>query len=399
MRPDSLRLVIIAGEASADMHGAALAAALRARQPDIKIAGIGGERMRQAGVDTWEDLTSCAVIGFVEVLRHLATYRRVFTSILTHLHCWQPAAIVLIDFPGFNLRLAKAIKKKFPHIKIIYYIGPQVWAWGQHRVHLIRRVVDKMIVIFKFEQVFYQQHGIDAAFVGHPLLDEVRATVSSEQVRAKLGFDQNAQLIALLPGSRIGEIKRNLPVMLSAGSVLRREFPELRFAILKAEHLTDELFQTHLRRHPDLSVSLVTQERYNVMSASNFAWVCSGTATLETAILATPLVILYRTSLITWLIAKLLIKLPYIGLVNIVAGKRIVPELIQFQATPRNLARITADFLRESSRERQKKRAQLEAVRAALEPNNAAGRAADTVEKLFITDSTPTHQDSRHHPG
>jgi lipid-A-disaccharide synthase len=384
MYPDTQKLVIIAGEASADLHGASLARALGILRPGIELSGIGGDRMRQAGVTICQDLTAHAVTGFTEILRHIQVFRRAFKSILRHIETQRPAAVILIDFPGFNLRLARALKRRFPQIKIIYYISPQVWAWGQDRVRLIRQVVDKMIVIFKFEEEFYRQRGVPAEFVGHPLLDSVRTTLAPPEARSRLEISPSNTLLSLLPGSRRNEIKQHLPLMLAAASLLRQHVPDIRCALVKADPLPEQLYRGEMQRYPDLPCSLVGEQRYDVIAASDFAWVCSGTATLETAILATPMIVIYRTSLVTWLLSRLLVKMPYIGLINIVAGEKVVPELIQFQATPRNLFRHTIDFLQQPPAERQTKRAQLEAVRDLLHPPGAAVNAARAVLNLLL---------------
>ena len=242
-------VMIIAGEPSADIHGAALARALKERLPDIALCGIGSTRMAHAGVDVFYDLARYAVIGFIEVMKHLRYFREAFALACAEIERRSPEAVILIDFPGFNLRLAKTVKQRFPHVKVIYFISPQIWAWGGKRIELIRAVVDKMVVIFKFEETLYRSQGISADFVGHPLLDHVSITRDRASVRRKLGIPPEAPLIALLPGSRKAEIERLLPVFLRAASAIQKQHLDTRFILIRSENIPAEMITDLLERH------------------------------------------------------------------------------------------------------------------------------------------------------
>ncbi|MCM8813666.1 MAG: lipid-A-disaccharide synthase [Candidatus Omnitrophica bacterium] len=369
-------LVLIAGETSGDMHGALLAQRLRERMPHISLAGIGGERMRAAGVETFADFSSMAVVGFWEIIKHLRNYKKFFDQTLAYIAKQRPQAVVLIDFPGFNLRLAQRIRRDFPAIKIIYYISPQVWAWGAGRIALIKNVVDRMLVVFAFEEELYRRHGVPAVFVGHPLHEHLREAEETAAPLA-LAFSDGHPRIALLPGSREMEICRLLPVMLAAAQRLRATHPTLRFLLFKAPPVEQALLAAHLRRHGDLPLTIIDKHHYQYLKQCRFAWVCSGTATLETALVGTPLLIVYRTSFLTWFISRLLIKIPYIGLANIVAGEKIADEFVQFSATASNIARATENFLTSPSAEHI--RAKLTGMRAKLGEKKASECAAEEI--------------------
>lgn len=338
------KLFIVAGEPSADMHGGALAFQLKDQDPNLRIIGIGGPQMKQAKVEIFADITNYAVVGFLEVLKNIRIFQKTFALILKKIQEEAPQAIVLIDFPGFNLRLAQKIKKDFPQLKIIYYISPQVWAWGGKRVKLIKKIVDKMLVIFEFEKSLYEKEGIAVEFVGHPLLDIVKSTKEKETLLNELGFRPQEKIIGLLPGSREVEVKRILPVMLKGAFLLAKKNPGIKFMLMQAANIKPEFIRSFLQKYPQLEVKVISRNIYDYLNLCSLAWVCSGTATLETALLGIPLLITYKTSFFTWLVSKCLIKLPYIGLVNIVAGEMIVPEFIQYQAKPLNLVKFSEDF-------------------------------------------------------
>ena len=365
-------IVIIAGEASGDMHAAHLVRALRARDPRLRFSGLGGQDMRRAGVDIYEDLTRLAVVGFVEVLRHYREIKRIFDLILAKILDIRPAAVILVDYPGFNLRLAKILKRH--GIKVIYYISPQVWAWKKNRVYQIQRDVDLMLVLFPFEKDFYARYQIDVSFVGHPLVDTVRSDTARDEVLSRAGLDPARPTIGLLPGSRRKEIDTLLPVMLKTAEILRTENPDRQFLLIQAPTVETAWLTPLLEKTP-LEIKVRAGDIYNGIHACDACLVASGTATLETAILERPMVVIYKTAWITWLLAKLFVKIPDIGLVNIVAGKRIVPECVQGQATPKRIARalqtVTADP--------ELITANLRKVTAALGAPGASRRAAEAI--------------------
>ncbi|MFC1698784.1 lipid-A-disaccharide synthase [Candidatus Omnitrophota bacterium] len=331
----SKKIVIVAGEASGDAHSASLIQALKNINPDLEISGMGGEKMRSAGARIQIDLAELAIIGFTDVLANFKKIKTAFKQLLAEIDSVKPAAVILVDYPGFNLKLAKEIKKR--NIPVIYYISPQIWAWWPGRIKNIKRCVDKMIVLFEFEQKLYQDHGIDATFVGHPLLDSASVTTSKDEFLKKLGLTVQKKTIGLIPGSRKMEVERILPILLESARLIKNELPAAQFIVLKARGLAKEIFQKEVAKH-DFPLPISENQTYDFLNACDFALVASGTATLETAIMQTPMLIVYKVSFLNWLIARMLIRLPYIGLVNVVAQKKIVPEFVQFQARPKDIA-------------------------------------------------------------
>lgn len=317
------------------MHAAHLVAELKKRDPTLTFSGLGGSQMRENGVELYLDMTALAVVGFFEVLKYYGRIKKAFDLILEKAVERQPLAVILVDYPGFNLRLAKALKAH--GIKVIYYISPQVWAWKENRVYQIKKHVDKMLVLFEFEKDFYARFGVDVAWVGHPLTEIARARTSKEEFLRLYGLHAEKLTIGLLPGSREKEVEGLLPVMLKAADILVKEFPKIQFLVLKAPSLPSALLERFTSRRGCQPV-VIDGQTYDGIHACDICMVASGTATLETAILEKPMVVLYKTSFLTWLLAKLLVKIKNIALVNVVAGKRIVPECVQFEATGANVA-------------------------------------------------------------
>ena len=337
------KFFIIAGENSSDLHASNLVREMIRMNPDIEIYGLGGEQLKQAGVKLLYNIVdSLAIIGFIEVLTHIRKIKEVMNLTREFLERERPDAIILIDYPGFNLRIARFAKEL--GIKVFYYISPTVWAWGRGRIKTIAQCVDKMLVILPFEEQLYQQAGVDVSYVGHPLLDIMNLTMTKEEVFSYFKFDPSKKLIGFLPGSRKSEVQRHLPVMLGAAEMIKRKMPDVQFVIPRASTIKKELINFLLKNFP-VDVFVVDQYRYNVRNTLDFAIVASGTATLETAFLGCPMIIIYKASFLSFIIAKSLVNLPYIGLVNIIAGNMVVPELIQHEATPRNLAQKTLQMI------------------------------------------------------
>ena len=330
--------LIVAGEASGDVHAAHLVDEFKKIDPALTFSGVGGPRLRASGVELYKDISSLAVVGFVEVLKHYREIRGIFNLILKKINDVKPLAVILVDYPGFNLRLAREIKKR--GVKVIYYISPQVWAWKASRVKQVKKYVDKMLVLFQFEEDFYARRGVRVDFVGHPLVDALTAPMDKNKFCQRYGLDTEKLTIGLLPGSRQNEVNALLPVMIGAADLLQKEFASIQFLVLKAHTIERSLLERYCR-DAVCQPRIIEAETYEGINACHLCIVASGTATLETAILEKPMVIVYKTSFLTWLMAKLLVKIPYIGLVNVVAGKRIVPECVQFQATA---ARVAAEL-------------------------------------------------------
>lgn len=384
----SQHIFIVAGEASGDLHASHLVEELKILNPSLSFSGVGGPLMKKAGVEIYEDLTKIAVVGFVEVLKHFMEFRRVFHLVLEKVRATKPAAVILVDYPGFNLRLARELKKR--GVKVIYYISPQVWAWKENRVEAIRRDVDKMLVLFEFEKEFYAKRGLEVEFVGHPLIDSMNVTKSRKQFLESTGLPDNKLTVGLLPGSRRKEIENLLPAMLEAADILNKEFNgKIQFLLLKAPNIATDFVAGYLKSNivsnlhvVTLPLKIIEGQTYDGMNASDVCIVASGTATLETAIMGKPMVVAYKTSLLTYLLAKQLVKIPYIALVNVVAQKRIVAECVQFDATGAKLAEEVRNIITNETWIAEIK-ADLAAVRESLGGSGASKRAGEAILKAL----------------
>ena len=326
------KLMIIAGETSGDLHGGQLVKELKALDPGLEIFGIGGDRMQAGGMELLYHVRELSFMGLVEVLGHLPFIRSVMKKLEGELYARKPDAVVLIDYPGFNLRFARKAKKA--GIPVVYFISPKVWAWGRGRVRKIRKLVDKMLCILPFEEEFYRGRGVNARYVGNPLMDAVKSRAEAGSSSLKLTrWIRNCHLVGLLPGSRKQEIELILPVMLQTAMMLKDNDPALQFALGLAPGADRERIEDMIAA-AGLKVALVEGPAYDLMAYSRLLLVASGTATLEAGISGTPMIILYKTAALTYFIGRRLIKVPDIGLVNLVAGKRIVPEFLQSEARP-----------------------------------------------------------------
>ena len=371
--------MIIAGEASGDLHAAHLVKSIKQVNPHIEIFGVGGKNMKEQGVDIVYDIVELAVVGFVEVLKHIRTFKKLMDRLVSLLDTRKPDAVILVDYPGFNLRLAKRVKEK--NIPVIYYISPQIWAWGKERIEEIKKCVDKMIVLFGFEEDLYRKAGVKTSFVGHPFLDIVKSHWKKEEIIKNLHLKHHSTKIALLPGSREKEVQRHLPAMLKACEKIKVKIPNAEFILLRRRELDKSIYNNIISKSK-IKPHSIENKPYEVMEISDLVIVSSGSATLETAIMERPMVIIYKTSMITWLLAKNLIKIPDIGLVNVVAGKRIVPELIQFEVNPVNIASEALAIL--NNKEKQKSiKSSLKKVREKLGSSGAADRAAHLIDRLL----------------
>ena len=376
---NSKRVLIVAGEASADLHGSHLVAALKRLDPRLTFCGIGGPRLQEAGVRILFSSSDMAVVGLTEVVSRLATLTRAYLTLRTLLRKDRPALIILMDYPDFNLRLARAAKRF--RVPVLYYISPQVWAWRKGRVETIRHCVDRMAVILPFEKEFYRQRGVQVEHVGHPLMEEIPADLDRNKARMDLGLHQASPVLALLPGSRKEEVLNLLPVMLQAAEKIRSKHPSLECLLPRASTVPSKLLDG-LLRESTLNVRVVQGDVYRVLKASDLALVASGTATLEAAILETPMVIVYRVSPLSYWIGRMVISVPFIGLVNLVAGEQVVPELIQADVTPERLAQEAMDILEHDERRGHMAR-KLRALRDALGRGSASERTARIALELI----------------
>lgn len=366
---------MVAGEASGDRHGAHLIEELLKRDSSLEIRGLGGVEMRAAGMQLLQDLTQIAVLGLCDVLKKYFVFRRIFHKTLREIKRFRPDLVILIDYPGFNLRLAKKIKKKFS-LPIIYYISPQVWAWGARRIKTIRRVVDKMLVLFHFEEKIYNKMKIPVEWVGHPLVDDFKPSASRSKLHEEFGGDKQHPIVALLPGSRLKEVERILPTMLETASKIRTFFPEARFVLTRSPNIEEKAYEK--AKETDLDIQLILNRTHDILTASDFALITSGTTTLEAAMALIPFVILYKAGRLTYWVGKRLVRLPYIGMVNVIAHRKIVPEFLQREANPVTIAHETA-FILKNDDAREKMQEYLKAVKETLGPAGASERAAIAV--------------------
>ncbi len=373
------RIVIVAGEASGDLHAAQVVRELLRRAPQLSVEGIGGDRMREAGVRLHAHSSDLAVVGLAEVAVRLPALLRAYRSMTHLLRDTPPDLLMLVDFPDFNLLLARrACRQQIP---VLYFIGPQVWAWRTGRIRSLARLVRRLMVILPFEEAFYRRRGIEALYVGHPLLDRLSPSPPMDAARRRLGLEQTASVLGVLPGSRVGEITRHLPLLLEATGQLLTSRSDLRVIIAAAEGIPLDLIGSYLKQAAS-SARVVQGRAHEVMAASDLILVASGTATLEAAIIGTPMVIVYRLAFLSWLLGRLLIRVPFIGLPNLVAGKSVVPELVQFMATPERIAN-EARCLLESPERRRRMQQQLQEVRDQLGPPGAAARTADAILEML----------------
>jgi lipid-A-disaccharide synthase len=336
------RVFIIAGESSGDLHGSALMKCMKAQEPDIEFKGVGGTLMIREGLDAARHVRDMNFMGFVEVIKHLPFIRRTMIDLIAILDAWKPDLVILIDYPGFNLKFAPQAKRR--NIPVMYYISPQLWAWHKSRVKLVKKYVDRMVVLFDFERDFYRGYGVEADFTGHPLLDVVRPSQTREEFRASVGADDSTPLVGILPGSRKQEIESMLPEMLGSLDKLTGRGHTVTAALGCASEIDDSFYDPIIR---GTNVKALRGKTYDIMAHSDVLIVTSGTATLEAGILGTPMIIVYRTSFLTYTIGKMLVKIANIGLINIVAGSRIVPELWQKDVTAEKIAEQADGFLKD----------------------------------------------------
>ena len=374
-----MKICVVAGEASGDLHASEILRELRALDPALQAFGIGGDLMEAQGVRLLHHARELGIVGLFNVLRHLPMFRALFREILGEIERQQPDAVLLVDYPDFNLRLARACRER--GFTVIYYISPQVWAWRRNRVHHIARYVDHMLVLFPFEEQFYRQHSVPVTYVGHPLVEQLakyRSTVTS--------IDESKPLaVALMPGSRRGEVQALLPPMLDAVRILSAERAVEAF-VIKAPTISRELIDAIIAERGASDVTVVDHDGGERLQHAAIALSSSGTATLEAAVIGIPVVVMYHLSKGTYFLARKLVKLSHFGLVNIVAGKRIVPELIQDEVNGQGIVDAVHEII-EPGRFLEVKR-ELAAVREKLGQPGASGRAAQKIYKLLTEPRT-----------
>lgn len=365
-------IMIVAGEASGDLHGASLVREMLKTDPALNFYGIGGSKLEKMGVKLFANTSTMAVMGLTEVVSKLGSILKIMGMMKKSLDEYRPDLVILIDYPDFNLRLAKAAKKK--GIKVFYYISPQVWAWRKNRINQIKKFVDKMAVILPFEVDTYATKGFTVNYVGHPLLDLVKPHYSKQDSRKKISIAENKTTIALLPGSRLSEVTKLLPEMLRAAEILAQKIPDVQFVLPLADTLEEKNISDISKSSP-VKIKVIAGLTYDVISSADLAIVASGTATLETGLLGVPMIIIYKVSPFSALIGRMIINVRHMGLVNIIAGKTIVPELIQSDANGQRIASEALAILLNEEK-RQEIVAHLADIRAKLGEPGAARRAA-----------------------
>jgi lipid-A-disaccharide synthase len=355
MEPDtSPQILIVAGEASGDRHAAHLVAAIKERLPGAEFFGVGGEALAAQGVRLLCPASELAVVGLAEVARHLPLVLRALKDINGALKQERPRLAILVDFPDFNFWVARLAK--LHRVPVMYYISPQVWAWRSYRVRTLARLVARLVVIFPFEADFYRDRGVPATYVGHPLMETLPPQPDRRAWLAGCGLDPERLTIALLPGSRAGEIERHLPTMLRAALLIQRALPQTQFVLPLASTAPAELVEKIITEEsgnasvgaglkPAPTIKIVQGQSYETLAAAHLAVVASGTATVEAALAGTPTIIVYRLSPLTFTVGKCLIRVPHVGMANLLAGERLFPELLQDDFTPERLAREALDLL------------------------------------------------------
>lgn len=368
------RVMIVAGEASGDQHAANLVHELRKLEPGVRLAGMGGPRLREAGVDTLVDIADLAVVGLLEVLLNYRKLRAALNQLQRALLEQPPELLILVDYQEFNQKLAAFAKAH--GIRVLFYISPQVWAWRPNRVHKMATIVDHMAVIFPFEVALYEQAGVPVTFTGHPLVDDVKPDKTTTEARRELGL-RDSLTIGLFPGSRQSEITRLLPIQLDAAEQLRQHYPDCRFVLPQASTIDDDRLKPFRSRLERLQVHVIRNNMHDVIQACDAIIVTSGTATLEIGLYEKPMVIVHRIAPLSYWILRRMVKLEHIGLVNIVTGREVVKEFIQNDATADNIVTELRHII-DDERYNQTMRQSLAGIRVLL----GAGGGSEKVARL-----------------
>ncbi len=365
----------VAGDPSGDVHAAHLVRALLSQNDNLRFSGLGGPRMQEAGVELLSDLTKASAIGPSDALKHIGTLREAKKAFEEHLVATKPDLVILVDFGDFNLPFIAPMVKQHG-IQLAYFISPQLWAWGRWRLRYVKQYVDHMIVLLPFEQEFYAKAGVQATWVGHPIIEETQATRSAEETAEILGLSPMRMTVGLLPGSRHSEVRRLLPAFIQAAEALSKHMPGLQFVLSQSPNLDDALFTAADTTH--CKIIKTKEPLANILQTLDATFVASGTATLQTALHQVPMVVAYKTTWPTFLFARMLLKIPDIALVNVIAGKRLVPELLQNQVAPKKLCKALLPLLRDTALITET-RLGLAKVKERLGKPGAIDRAATTV--------------------
>ena len=375
MTGKSIRFLIVAGEASGDMHGSGLVRALKKYHPNCEFSGLGGEQMRREGVKTFYDIDRMGAVGVIEVLGDLPHYYKVYRKLSIEIGSGSYDAVILIDYPTLNLRLAKLCKKH--SCPALFFISPQVWAWRKGRIKQIKRTVNKMFVIFPFEEVLLKKEGVDAEFMGHPFVETVKTSMSRDEAMSEFSLDSTRKIIGLMPGSRNSELKYLLDIMINSANEIKKNIKDCQFILPVANTLNTEDIKDRIKSNA-VDIKIVEGKSYDVMNCCDFLIIASGSATLEAALLGCPMVIIYKLNWVTYWLARVLVKIKLYGLVNIVAGEEVVPELIQSKATVKNITKEVVTIMYDSER-RDNLRSRLLKVRKSLGDPGVLDRVAESM--------------------
>jgi lipid-A-disaccharide synthase len=367
--------LIVAGEASGDLHGSHLVEALKNLRPESRFSGMGGKKMRSEGVETFFDIERMGAVGAIEILEELPHYIKVYRRLSKEISSGRYSAAILIDYPTLNLRLARLCERA--NVPVFYFISPQIWAWRKGRIKQIRETVSRMFVVLPFEEKLYLSADVDAQFLGHPFADKVHPSMQKTDALKEFGLNPDQKIIGLLPGSRKNEIQSLLKIMLGAAQKIKADLGDCQFILPVADTIDPELIRQQLNGNP-LNIRLVRDKAYDVMNCCDFMIVASGSATLEAGILGCPMVIIYKLKAFTYFLARILINTEMIGLVNIVAEELVVPELIQGEATPDNIAKKALLHLNDPER-LQQVRERLLKIRASLGEPGVMNRVAKSI--------------------
>ncbi len=379
MSEKSYKILIIAGEASGDLHGSELVESLKFLHPNCRFFGVGGKKMRQAGVQTFFDIERMGTVGVIEILGELPHFINIYRTLAKEIATGGYDAAILVDYPTLNLRLAKLCKRA--GCPVFYFISPQIWAWRKGRIKEIRQTVSRMFVVLPFEEVLYKEAGVDAEFLGHPFADVVRPSMEKDEALNEFGVDPGKKVIGLLPGSRKNEVQSLLTVMLAAAKEIQKELADCQFLLPVADSIDPDLIRQQLKGSP-LNVRLVNGKAYDVMNCSDFLIIASGSATLEAGILGCPMVIVYKLNPLTYWLSQILVNVKMFGLVNIVAEELVVPELLQGQVTAENIAKEALVVLKDPEKQ-QAIRSRLLKIKTSLGEPGVLGRVALSISRYL----------------
>ena len=340
------RFIIITGETSGDIYGSGLMRMMQKTHSEKSVFwGIGGEKMEMEGLCPLEDINNISVVGFTEIFKKIPSINSLLNRISEFANDIKPDGLILIDFPGFNIRLSKKLKKKFKvQFPIIYFVSPQLWAWNEGRIKSIKKYIDKMIVIFPFEEPFYKKHDIDAIYLGHPFLDDWTPS-NNQELKKEFGFNENKKLVSIFPGSRSLEVKTHLPIYIESIKDIQAKNNNCEFALGLAPSFSSSAIQ---QNYSTKNIKIIDQDPLKLLECSDVAIVTSGTISLQASLMGTPCVVGYKLSFLSWVLSKILIKVKYISMTNIIADRMIIPELIQYKMTPQNIGDQINKLLNES---------------------------------------------------